>query len=363
MKILFVITGIGLGDATREHANIEAFLRKDPSTEILIAGYDNSYEYFKAKYPTVKIRGYRLLGKKLQFNVFSFIFMNFLLPFVWFWETIKLRLLIKKFKPDIIISDFEPSGLLMAKMAKKRCIMIFGYDPLEYDEFAKQHKVSTIMALEHKYLKGVYGRADLVIIQTLRKRRRSMLYNYVDPIIRTEPDELASEKILMKKLKLKNSPILVMLGGSEYGLKLAREVDFVASKLKNEHFIIFGASKIATKSPNVVHYPFKEEVLEYLKVAKGVISLAGQKSLTESIVFKKPMLVFPITDHIEQALNARSVEDIAKVCWRNESRHIRKSIIEFLKEIPSLKKKVQKIHVKANGSEEVVNLVYGVLQR
>ena len=363
MKLLFVITGVGLGDATREHANIEAFLRRDPSTEIIIAGYDNSYEYFKAKFTTVRIRGYKLLGKKLKFSPVSFVLRNFLLPFVWFWETIKLRMLIKRFNPDIIISDFEPTGLIIAKLAKKKCVMIFGYDPLIYEEFVKKHKVSKIMMLEHKYLTGIYKRADFAIVQTLRNRKHSMIYNYVDPIVRQTPDDLPSEKILMRMLGLKKQPILVMLGGSEYGLKLAREVDYVASKLKNENFIIFGASKIMPKSPNVVHYPFKEEILEYLKASKGVISLAGQKSLTEAIVFKKPILVMPIADHIEQALNAFSLEDIAMVCWKTETREMRKSILDFVHNIPELKRKMQHLNIKANGSEEVVKYVYGLLQR
>ncbi len=362
MRILFVVTGVGLGDATREHANIEAFLKKDPSTEIIVAGYDNSYEYFKAKFPTVKIRGYKLSGKRLKFNLLSFIIRNFFLPFKWLWETIKLRLLVRRFNPDVVISDFEPTGILMARLAKKKCVVVFGYDPFAFDEFTRKHQVSQIMAWEHRYLKGVYDRADLVIIQTLLNRRHSMIYNYVNPIIRTKPSDLHNEKVLMKKLGLKKQPIIVMLGGSEFGIRLAKEIDNVASKLPNENFIIFGASKMVPRSPNVTHYPFKDNVLEYLKVSKGVISLAGQKSLTESIVFKKPMLIFPIEDHIEQALNAYTVESIAKVCWDSSNKQIRKAVIEFSNSIPELNRKMENLNVNANGAEQVVKLVYGILQ-
>ncbi len=60
MKILFVVSGIGYGDATREHANILALKKKYPQARIMVAGYDNSYEYFQKKYPTIRIRGYKL---------------------------------------------------------------------------------------------------------------------------------------------------------------------------------------------------------------------------------------------------------------------------------------------------------------
>ncbi len=62
MKILFVVSGIGFGDATREHANIQALKKKHPRVKVMVAGYDNSYTYFKDKYNTIRIRGYKLPG-------------------------------------------------------------------------------------------------------------------------------------------------------------------------------------------------------------------------------------------------------------------------------------------------------------
>lgn len=361
MKLLFVVTGVGLGDATREHANMKAFLDKDPNTEILVAGYDNSYEYFKAKFPTIKIKGYKIHGKRLKFNVLSFALSNFTLPFIWIWQAFKLRLLVKRYNPDIIISDFEPTGITIAKLVKKKCVMIFGYDPLAYDDFIKKHKVPRIMALEHEYLKSVYANADFAIIQTLGKKKNSMIYHYVNPISRIKPEDLHAESTLMKKLGLKKSPILVMLGGSEFGLKLAKDIDTMASKFRNENFIMLGASKVIPRSKNVIHYPFKENVFEYMKVAKGVITLAGQKSITESLVFKKPMLVFPIEGHIEQALNAFAVQGNAMVCWKSSK--AKKAIADFIKAIPPLSRKMKKLNIKADGSEEVVKLVYGLLRQ
>lgn len=363
MKLLFVVTGIGLGDATREHANIEALLRKDPNTEILVAGYDNSYEYFKAKYQTIKIKGYNMQGRHLRFNVLSFVINNIALPFIWLGQAVSLRMLVKRFNPDIIISDFEPTGIAIARFTKKKCVMIFGYDPLAFEEFAKHHKVSKIMILEHEYLKKVYSKADFAIVQTLIRRRQSVLYHYVNPIIRFGPDDLPQKNVLMKRLGLKKAPILVTLGGSEFGMKLARIIDSAASKLKNESFIILGASKMIPKSKNVIHYPFKENALEYLKVSKGVISLAGQKSLTEALVFKKPILAFPIQNHIEQALNAFAIEDKAMVCWGCTDKKMGKMILDFIQKIPTMQKRMNAFHLKHDGAEEVARIVYGISQQ
>ena len=76
MKILFVVTGIGYGDAIREHAIIKAILKKKPKTEIKIAAYDNSYNYFKGKFPTINIKSYKLPGESMKFKTYLFLQMK-----------------------------------------------------------------------------------------------------------------------------------------------------------------------------------------------------------------------------------------------------------------------------------------------
>ena len=286
MKILFVVTGVGYGDATREHANIKAFLKKDPKTKILVAGYDNSYNYFKNKYPTLKIQGYKMTGKSMKFSVWSFVLRNYLLPFYWSFATIRLRRKVKKFNPDVIITDFEPAGITLAKVLKKKCIAIFGYDPILLRQYKKKNKLSKLMLMQTKYLEGLYDQADFVIIPSLTgTKRKSILYHYVNPVVRKRPGEIPPKNKLMKDLKLKKEPILVMLGGSNFGLKLAKNIIKVAKKV-DEEFVIFG-TKYNLKTPkNVKHVSFSRDTFKYLKVCKGMITLAGQGSLSEAAFYK-----------------------------------------------------------------------------
>ncbi|MBT3985806.1 hypothetical protein HOE91_05925 [archaeon] len=364
MKLLFVVSGIGYGDSTREHANIRAVKKAFPRAKILVAGYDNSYEYFKNKYKTVRIEGYKLPGKKLKINIGRFALANIFLPLFWFTSTLKVKLQEFNFKPDLIISDFEPVGLSLATLLGKKCLVVFGYDPLLFREYDKKNKVNYKVRTQAKYFEYLYSQAHMVALPTLGKKRRIVDYVYVNPIVRKEPKDLPSEKDLMNKLKLRKKPILVMLGGSEFGTRLALDINKIAVKHKKEDFLIFGANiKRVKLNENVSYVRYADDVLKYLKVAKGVIALGGQLTLAEALVYKKPVLCFPIKDHVEQILNAHSVRNLVMVSKESNYKTVDRKVGEFIKKLPILKKKVVKYNLKAGGSKEIVNLIKVALEK
>ncbi len=357
MKILFVVSGIGYGDATREHANIVAIKKKFPDAKILVAGYDNSYKYFRNKYDTIKIRGYKLPGKAMKVNVFHFALKNLFLPAFWFFGTLKVRLQAFNFIPDIIVSDFEPVGISLGKVLFKKCVVVFAYDPMLYEEYAKKRKVNYKMKVEAEYFEKLYNQSDIVAIPTFRKIKKKRLGNvYIDPIVRTLPNKLPSVEKIMKELRLKKKPILVMLGGSEFGTKLAENVNKVAEEI-NEDFIIFGGNLKMKFSKNVKYYKYNPDFLKYLKVCKGVISLAGHKTLSEALIYKKAVLCFPIQDHIEQVLNAYALEKVVMVSNKNGLEDVKVKVNEFVKRIPDIEKKVVKLDVEGKGSQQVAELI------
>ncbi|MDP3728064.1 MAG: glycosyltransferase family protein [bacterium] len=364
MKILFVVSGIGYGDATREHANILALKKKYPKASIMIAGYDNSYDYFQKKYPTIKIRGYKLPGKSMKINVWSFGLRNLLLPAFWFLGTLKVRLQAFNFIPDIVVSDFEPIGISLARVLRKKCIVVFGFDPLLYKEYAKTHAVNYKMKIEAAYFERVYNEADLVLIPTFKKNpEKHLIYTYIDPVIRETPEQLPSELVLMKQLHLKKKPFVVMLGGSEFGTKLAVHINKIACAFPKESFLIFGGDLRLKFAKNVSYIKYTPDFLKYLKVSKGVITLAGQKTLTEALVFKKPILCFPIQDHIEQILNAYALQDFILVSHTSSLKGVHFALGEFIRDLDFYQKKIQKRTFHAHGSEEFVRLLELTLEK
>ena len=363
MKILFVVTGIGFGDSTREHVNIEAVKKAYPRAKVLVACYDNSYEYFKDKYDCVKIKGYNLPGKQLKIQLPQFVLSNLFLPLFWFTSTLKVSLEEFNFVPDVIVSDFEPVGLSLARLLGKKCLVVFGYDPLLYKEYKKNNKISIKMRTQAIYFEYLYKAANMIALPTIRKPKPKKLdYIYTNPIIRKIPSKLKDEKKLMKELGLVKKPILVMLGGSDFGTTLVHNIAKVGKKMK-ENFIIFGGNLDIKLPKNMSYIRFTPDFLKYLKVCKGVITLGGQITLAESLVYGKPILCFPIKGHVEQVLNAYAIKDVAMIGNSGSVKELRKLLPSFVKSIPSMKKKVVEYGLKAGGEREIVNMVKVALEK
>src|SRR3989338_3938704 len=310
----------------------------------MVAGYDNSYEYFQKKYPTIRIRGYKLPGKSMKINVWNFGLRNLFLPAFWFLGTLKVRLQAFNFIPDLVVSDFEPVGISLARVLGKKCIVVFGFDPLLYKQYAKNHSVNYKMKIEAAYFERVYNEADLVLIPT-------------------NPEQLPSETVLMKQLHLKKKPFVVMLGGSEFGTKLALHINKIASAFPQERFLIFGGDLQFLFAKNVSYIRYTPDFLKYLKVSRGVITLAGQKTLTEALVFQKPVLCFPIEDHIEQVLNAYALEDSILVSHSSSLKAVHFAFGEFLRNLALYQKKISKRTLQAKGSDEFVRLLELTLKK
>ena len=83
MKLLFVVTGFGYGDSIRAEAVINEFLKRDKKNEVIILGYDRSYEYFKNKFKILKVEGYNFPDYGLEFKTHRFLIKNYYLPFSW----------------------------------------------------------------------------------------------------------------------------------------------------------------------------------------------------------------------------------------------------------------------------------------
>ncbi|MBI5872210.1 hypothetical protein HZB88_03940, partial [archaeon] len=322
-------------------AIISEILKGEPKAKISVIGYDNSYNYFKNKFKTWKTISYSMYGKKLKIEPVEFAIDNFFLPVLWLIETFRLKLKAKKFNPDLIISDLEPVGLSLAKSLKKRCIIVFGYDPALFKECPFH---SPQLNIEAKYFEGLYNHADMVLIPKFFIKRRSILCTYINPIIKIQK---------LKQMGLEKKPIVVLLGGSGFGFQLAKKINALAEKFPEESFIIIGGRHSFKCRKNVKHFLFTDKYFSYLNAAKGVITLAGQLSLTECLYLKKPMLIFPIKGHIEQILNAYALKDTAMVSYGLNN--LKKKIREFISCIPLLQKKMPLL--KFNGAEQAAEII------
>jgi len=358
MKVVSVITGIGYGHAIRQAAILSELEKK--GAEIVVASYGNALEYFKHEYTTLEIGGPKFPERHSRFSTMKTIMMNLKLPSIYLRNYLKLKQLFRVFKPDAVICDFEPLPLYMEK--KKPHFLVFNFDPIQYEEYVKESKKKYL--IQNKYISLIYSKAKKisapVIIPTFEKHsaEENKFYNFVNPIVRKLPN--LSQKELLEKLKLNKPPILIMFGGSHFSTNLLYKIQGVLQDI-GEEFIIFAYRLSGESHGNVTFIPFKENFLEYLKASKGVITQAGHCTLSECIALKKPSLLFPIPNFIEQELNAyyAKKQEISLVeNKKNFTRQELSAIIKrFIKSIPELKKNFEKINLETNGAEQAANII------
>lgn len=355
MKIVSIITGIGYGHTIREAAILEELEKK--GAEIIIASYGNALEYFKNVYKTLEIDGPVFPEKDSKFSSIKTILMNLKLPYFYAKNYFKLKRLFKAFNPDAIITDFEPLPLYLER--NRPHFLIFNFNPFQYKEYKKQRRKR--FWAQAKYISLIYKKARRVsaqvIIPTLEKHETKK-FHFINPIVRKLPKQ--SHKELMEKLNLKKPPILIMFGGSHFSTDLLYKMQEVLPKI-DEDFIIFTYKISGESHKNITFLPFKENFLEYLKASKGIITQAGHVTLSECVALKKPMLMFPIPNFIEQELNAHFARknNIAIIeSKKNFTENQLLSIINrFVDSIPELEKNFEKLDIETNGAEQAAELI------
>ncbi|MBU2639737.1 MAG: hypothetical protein KKG75_03460 [Nanoarchaeota archaeon] len=352
MKVLSVITGIGYGHSIREAAILK-YLKKN-NFDVVVAGYNNSYEYFEKKYETLRLLGMNFPERKFKYSNFKVIFKNIFLPIKHVINYFKLLKLNKIYQPDIIIADLEPIALSIAK--SKPHFLVFNYDPEIYEEYVKKSKKKfRFLAYVYNliYKKAAKKNYPIIVSSLTGKKPNKNIY-YVNPIIR----EIPKTTNVLRKFK---DPILISMGGSYFGSEILDRLLHILPEFE-EDFIIFGY-KVIGKNQNNIHFmEFKENFLEYLKASKAIICLGGHNTLSEAVVLKKPSLVFPVPNYIEQILNAYEIEKnnfgLSKILKHPlDESEIKNAMEEFLNNLEKYQKVLDKKNIKGNGAEQVYKII------
>ncbi len=363
MRYLFVVTGIGYGHSTRDLAIIDEIKKRDPKAKFLVAGYFCSYNFFKEKnFDVIRIEGEDFSGDDFKLKVFRVVRKNWDLPVKWTKDILRLVSVIKEFRPDFVVVDWEPVGIIASAITKTKSIMIFNYDPDTFRKFIGRFNLSKSKAIQHQVVSRIYSLSSkyskAIFIPSLKRGLRGN-FHFVDFMVRKKPKELPDKKTILKKLKLSREPILVMLGGTSYGYSLVRKM-IKFFYLYDEDFLIFAYNKTFA-AKNVRSLGFKDNYLEYLKVSKGVITLAGHSSFEECAIFKKPCLVFPIINHVEQTLNALEIEKVgfARVSYLNDldEKKISRDIRFFIRDLDKLSNKAKKFKIEGKGAFQIVDFL------
>jgi len=334
-KIWYSVFGEGYGHATRSTAIIEELQKNH---KLLITGFNKSYIYLKERFPeeTHKLEGPGFVYKDNKVSVGRTV-----------WEFSKAFPrqstknishafnLIKRFKPDLIISDFEPTSHYLAYFLR---IPIIGIDNMSVLSKCKID-VKKGDRLDYFYAKRVINlftpSRGYHLILTLKKFKikKDNVFLF-SPVLR--------KKILNSKSK-GGDFILVYQTTQANFKKLIK--DF--KKIKKS-FIIYGTNE-NRKDKNLLFKKFNESgFIRDLSCCEAVIMTGGFTTISEAVYLKKPMLIVPAENQFEQKFNGVTVKEM-KIGDCEKSLDKAK-ISSFIKNISFYKKNLEKIGIWNNDA-------------
>ncbi|HIP16717.1 MAG TPA: hypothetical protein EYG76_00210 [Methanothermococcus okinawensis] len=305
MKILISVCGEGFGHTTRCLAMGEELSKEH---DIKYMAYGKSLDFIKKcnydtyeTYPEIKLH-----GQDGKFDIKKSIFNNKNNP----TKAVKRELeSIKKYKPDLIISDCKYSTVVVAKLLKIPFYIITNQNYIKTDKKRRfiVHPIIRLLNVVNKQAEGVII-PDLPMPYTVCEYNLTMLDNlsFIGPLVRYN----------LKGYEYRQGDyILSIIGGFEYRYRILELLNNISKKRDIKVKMVCGSYEVAErinkiKSPNVEVIPLTTDMENLIKNCSFIVCHGGHSTLMEAITFGKPVISIPDLDHPEQENNVKKINEL-----------------------------------------------------
>ena len=300
MRILYGVTGEGMGHAMRSRVVLEHLVAAGHEVEIVSS--NRAADYLSARFGgTTKIHGMHMVLEDNRIRRGKTLWSNILAGSTGIPRNIAAYFeMIERFVPEVVISDFESWSYLYGKNNRLPIISIDNMqiinrcthpDVIIGDDAMNFHVAKT-------FVKGKLPFCDHYLVTTffrpeIRKKNTSLHPPILRPeILAARPSQGAH--LLVYQTAEDNDGLEAVLAktGLEcriYGLRRGIAEEVVDGNLR--------------------HRPFSEAgFIDDLASARAVIAGAGFTLMGEAVYLQKPMLAIPLVGQFEQVMNARYLQ-------------------------------------------------------
>ena len=323
-RILYGVCGEGMGHAIRSSILIRHL--KNHHDIFIVAG-NKAYAYLNNEFENVvKIESPRLMYVRGEVNLLkSMAYMIYKSIFSSPHSYIKVRKILKEFRPDLVISDAEPICHLAARISNTKRMSIDNPHVLVYRKYkVKLNEIFSWICLLIAVKISLYGANKYIVYDYFSKRSNKPNVTFLKPLIQ--------EGILKQKPSYQNHIFVYQTSiSTEYITDVFREF--------SETFVIYGFNK-DYKEGNIIFKKFNEnEFFTDIAKAKAVITNGGFTAISEALFLKKPIFSIPIKSQFEQVLNGRFIEKLG--AGASHPLLNKQNLGNFLKNLETYKHKLQ----------------------
>jgi uncharacterized protein (TIGR00661 family) len=304
MRILYGVTGEGMGHATRSKVVCEHLIEQGHKVKIVVSG--RAHAFLSKSFPdVVEIKGLTIRYVNNAMDRDGSLARNVLAaPGLVRGNVGVYYDKVVDFKPDAVITDFDSFAYLFAKRHR---LPILSIDNQAIIHRCKHDKsitkgVELDYNLTKAFIKAKIAGCDHYIITTfffppIRKKFADNT-TLVPPMLR--------KAVLDAKKKAKLGEHVIVYQTSMSDSKLVPNLN----KIKGEKFIVYGLRRSETHG-NCVLKEFSEEgFVADLAGARAVVANGGLSLIGEAVFLGKPIYSVPVQHQFEQVMNARYLEEM-----------------------------------------------------
>jgi uncharacterized protein (TIGR00661 family) len=294
MRIIYGVSGEGSGHSSR--AKEMAVHLVAAGHELLFVSYNRGFDSLHQWFPCQRIDGLRILSVDNKVSIPRTLIYNLrMLPA--YYRSIKtLRRVFDEFKPDLVITDFEP---MCARLANSRALPLISLDNqhrMRFMDYESPAHLKFDRWVTEMVIRGVVPNPDVALATTFLqgpvKNEHTFLF---PPILRSEVG------------------LLRPTAGNSHLVYVTSEYDSLIDTLRlmpQERFIVYGYNRNEIDG----NLEFKEfstaGFLEDVAASRSIIATAGFTLMSEAMYLQKPYLAFPMQGQFEQQLNAYCLQQL-----------------------------------------------------
>lgn len=322
-RIVYGVSGEGSGHSSRASEIIPFLL--DLGHEVKAVSYDRGYNNLKEAFDVFETEGLNIASVDNKVSIVK-TFTDNLQRLPEGHKSLQLlrKNLFKEYRPDCVITDFEPMTAYLAHYYNLPLITLDNQHRIRYMKYPCPSYLRKDQILTETVVRAMVPRPDVSLVTTFYfgeiKNARTFLF---PPIVRKSVLELIPSE--------KDHILVYLTSGFESFIEMLPEFN-------REKFILYGYDK-SEEQGNIAYRSFsKDEFLNDLSSCKAVMATAGFTLMTESIYLKKPYLALPMIGQFEQELNGLLLDQAG---FGMNLRKIREEAIStFLYRLPDYREKL-----------------------
>lgn len=304
MRILYGVTGEGMGHATRSKVTCEHLIASGHEVKIVVSG--RAHAFLAKSFPdVVEIKGLTIRYVDNAMDRDGSVARNLIAaPSLLFSNVSAYFDKVVDFQPDAVVTDFDSFAYLFAKRHGLPVLSIDNQQIIarcKHGEFIKQG-AEVDYQLTKAFVKAKLPGCDQYIITSFFNPpvRKKCAHNttIVPPILR---QVILDAK---RQARLGKHVLVYQTSTSDGGLIST------LNAVEGEKFIVYGLRRDAVEGNCTIKDFSEDGFVRDLAAAKAVVANGGLSLLGEAIYLGKPVYSVPVRHQYEQLMNARYLEEL-----------------------------------------------------